>query len=1123
VRVLHNGRRWWYQPQAVLSEKSGLIEFPSVWFLGKVLRSHGYDHTTLENLSGRPVTSSSWRVGDIVIPRRTRSSDEADAEVRESCFGRIVAESSSSTSLSSQSRDEGTLTVEFVDSAFARAVGVQPSPQSDSSSFLDTRRVRIGKLAHFSFSAGTEFKTDRPVAVASVNDANCRDAFADLDPPDVGSISDRTRSDVAGLARLDRSSIEAVSKQCKRSSESLASLFSSGLPEAILAALTVAERQMNSLEPREDLPDKISAVGSLAAYIANELFSEKPKRDRPKLEEPDDGGAETDLSRRTDTRTRSRGISRRLSSAERRQHAREAAARRDSRGEGERNLGAQGLAASLQQRRSMLLSLMSRARRSNASYFNEMMEIGSGSMARDLALGQIPPPLGNLRGAQPFVFGPPSGLMPEGSWEEAAFNVAGLGIPGGTNDSADDDEGDAGGDDTPPLVRRDGMQSRSNLDSVLRCRGDPCRRPPAKGTATAHSAFLRHLVATGLILDSLSWVVASTQTGAMLRDVSDDDGTPILQVAVSFGCSPEVVKHLIACGAPVEESDMQKAATTNQPLVLASLLQHTSYPEGQINLDSCSAEVVCVLSEARERQEKLEKRMRDSAGEFMVSLVERLFYLARQRQSPASSRTVSEILIGNVLLQSLQRAQEADSSSAKMDGQQDSSDRSGRFTYSELSQAPHGLLGSLPETLLDKALFADVNNMTTFLLLVEDCLCSKDMSDAAAGLTFLSMLLDKFPKMRASPEIGRYGMKELVAFHDALASSRLAKILSQQIPDGTEASVTRPVRCPKKHTAVLHVTRHSSFRCDICGTGVDRGKAMHGCRECDWDACGDCTEKGQGGIVKLSAIKDLTITCKNLLSSESTAVDQDLSSLSVRLGMRDSEAVRDLVGMLSKPGRITMHEFISWILPSLHASCSGGSSSGGGDLLSFGSGHRSKKARVVDGAFHDGDGASFDSPEERLAFCKEVAGMVFQETPIYSRESDQRRPSREGSDEDADDPTKESGDTKRLRTDSIDTTGPSELLRRLHQILSLHESVSVVPTLTMKKPGSLGDQVAGDLQALTKPLEIELLPSSFGDKTVCQSQLVLQAEPLLSMADLQLHVLRTCRLNEPSYAEFCRS
>ena len=37
---------------------------------------------------------------------------------------------------------------------------------------------------------------------------------------------------------------------------------------------------------------------------------------------------------------------------------------------------------------------------------------------------------------------------------------------------------------------------------------------------------------------------------------------------------------------------------------------------------------------------------------------------------------------------------------------------------------------------------------------------------------------------------------------------------------------------------------------------------MHGCRECDWDACEDCTDKAEAGIVKWKYIKEKELNNK---------------------------------------------------------------------------------------------------------------------------------------------------------------------------------------------------------------------------------------------------------------------
>ena len=58
------------------------------------------------------------------------------------------------------------------------------------------------------------------------------------------------------------------------------------------------------------------------------------------------------------------------------------------------------------------------------------------------------------------------------------------------------------------------------------------------------------------------------------------------------------------------------------------------------------------------------------------------------------------------------------------------------------------------------------------------------------------------------------------------------------------------------HAASLHLTRHASFRCDVCGKGVQIGKVMFGCRRCDWDICEQCVDKREGGKWKWGWCRD---------------------------------------------------------------------------------------------------------------------------------------------------------------------------------------------------------------------------------------------------------------------------
>ena len=851
-----------------------------------------------------------------MIPKKLPADDEEKPTLNamDSCVARIVPETSGSLSSLAPHRDSGSVVVEFISRAFAQAVGIKAGLCSDAPTTLEIRRVRISKIVHSTVLYGS--LSERYIASSISPPRGDSEQLKDSthsrpeseSPFTKSNVSDKLRSEIAALARLERSASDAITKECRKNSDALASLFSAGLPEALIASIATAERQMNSLEPREDLPDRLSAFGRLVLSIAHQLFSESSGSRKAE-------SADTDsvASQRSSVSSRTRHARNRPSSAGLRYRLRDAASRREVAGGDDRGADA----SALRQRRSMLLSLMSRAsRRSNTGYLNELTHRGNGALARDLTLSQLAPTLGSLRGVPPFIFGPPNELMQEGSWGDPT--AAAASADGHNSDEAEETDDAMFGDQDPTAgAVESGTDLRASfLDSILRCSGDSSPRGLSgslKQGAATHSAFVRKLIASGILVDSDEWVKASVdaqgkkvqltslqRSSAILRNVMDEEGTPLLKLAISFGCSVSNLSFLIACGAPVGAEEIKKAAETNQPRALSLLLQHTSYSDGMIDLNQYTGEIAEVFARAKTRQEELHRKMRDAAGSFIVELLRKLLRLglsSRRNQTPRidmCSRAICEVLIGDVLLRALQRTEKnaSDPSQSDQETDHDTSDRTGRFSLehnsSEMSLAPQGLLGSLPRSVVGESLLSDSDHITTFLLLVEDYLCSREMSDTAAGLTFLSMLLAKFPQLRTWSEIDRFGITEFISYHDVLASNRIAEILSRQLTNRLDVSGSSArtreapmlssalksmrdsgggvVLCPKKHTAVLHITRHSSFRCDLCGNGVDRGRPMHGCRECDWDACEECTDKAESGLVKCTAIRALSSDCLRFLS-----------------------------------------------------------------------------------------------------------------------------------------------------------------------------------------------------------------------------------------------------------------
>jgi hypothetical protein len=681
-------------------------------------------------------------------------------------------------------------------------------------------------------------------------------------------------------------------------------------------------------------------------------------------------------------------------------------------------------------------------------------------------------------------------------------------------------------------------QMATFLDSILRCRirGETRELKTFPGSIP----FVRQLVSNGLLVNSFAWVKAcvdsqtkkshapATQKScSILNGLVDEEDNSILRIAVLLGCSPEILNFLIGRGAVVETNDLQKAAETDQAGSLALLLKHS--PAHLVRCPGFSQSVQDVLADAKARQEQLDLRMRDEVGGFMVQLLRRLLSFgltARRRSLPRvelCSKAIAEVLVGNSLLQSLLSPQR---SGKHLDHEMDSlaceneDDSAGRVVAND------GLLSVLPTDIVQQAYLSE-NYLPRFLALVEDFMCSKDMNDGAIGLSLLSTMLRRHPEVRRSDEVARFGMMKLIQFHEDLASSRLADIQRRQARAG--ASKNGPtVCCPSKHIATLFITRHSSFRCDICGNGVDRGRPMHGCRRCDWDACEVCTDKAQSGIVKCKAIKDLVSSTRRMLSDPTfsftdiagapRAIAHEFQELSARLLDRDTRALRDIGVMLLTPGKVSIHQIKTVFLPAFHAAYI---SSANEDHLHrkpvSPSARRCKKARVIDGL----SDLSLESPEDKLKFCVQSIRLLVTEDDRIGK----TRPTPLAANDDTEE-SRSSADHIHVYEVTF-SNAFQELLRRLHQILAMYERVESFDSApeyvsTVASP----DQKGSDLQNLTKPIELRLYSSSSSAPGVADEgppALTVQVEPLVPINDVSLQILRSCRLLDESFTRHCKT
>lgn len=321
---------------------------------------------------------------------------------------------------------------------------------------------------------------------------------------------------------------------------------------------------------------------------------------------------------------------------------------------------------------------------------------------------------------------------------------------------------------------------------------------------------------------------------------------------------------------------------------------------------------------------------------------------------------------------------------------------------------------------------------------------------------------------------------------------------------------------------------------------------MHGCRECDWDACEDCTDKAESGLVKCNAIREIACDCRKLLTAESSTDEKhessadsetkylrvisdlnkksawkDVENVSVRLLRYDRKAIRDLALMLRTPGAITIHQFQNLILPALHVACVGRD-----DCKEIGAGHKSKKARVAAQEYEKAESRKARKPEERTGFCMElVRAMILDvdETP-RKRDSIKMTGSEPNSGNESEDGEEGSGESENEQRQVVNEreiaffAEASELLRRLQQVLSLYENVNVSAVSGNKKTAA-----SGDMQSLTKSIELHLRPSTFDEaNSLVPSKLVLHSEPLVALEDIKRHILRCCGTIDPPYEAYCR-
>jgi len=1121
-----------------------LTDSAGVWFLKGILRSHAYDEKSLQLLVGKQLSSSSWKIGDMVAPKKLKyssGSDEIDSFGVDGAIGRIVHESPTSGSFPVRMRVSGSVNVVFVSKVFAESTSLATGSSFKEKPFaLESRKVSTSRLVYTSkfhglsvsqkSRKGTRLKTK----VAEDND----------EAMNTGDISDKVSSDFSRLTMLDVPAIERITKECDKTSTSLVALVEAGLPKFVLQALDHVMKNIQISENDESIAQAISSLGKLALRVAQKSF-------------PDDCCVSivTDQGNNQDKNQQlvaSDDFVSNLASNENRSPLDPERSDENPDSSSEEQSGHISRSSSLMQRRRMFLSLMSRARR-----------VGGDS-------------LGDIISREMHIL--PSLELSADSSEAlllAPHNAAENFEDGGSRLGESRLENSRPSECTTAVEDKSAPQyshEETLLDTVFRGRNNT--QPIAGNSFSIPSASVKSIVSMGILGNSLPWLRSFLESFAkkvprknsssefpLLENVLDDDGMPLLQLAITFGCSKAIIEELIRYGAPVRKNEVELAADLDLPDILSVLLLHYLYSDDVIDLEKCSPAIAEVILDAKQRQDDQNKKLRIEASSFLVSFTQKLVQISlkrRQQQQQNGSdilgRTIACALVGNIELCALRMSRQR-----KPQG----SSRQNKGAASDIHVAgmdPYGLLQVLPLSILGQCLSEEPSHLTNLLLLIEDFLCSKGINDGCVGLTLLLTLIQRFPPLKLSSEMERYGFAELVDSHAALSLNRLTEISSRVAKRNSNKNKTdddifsapEVMFCPKKHTASLHVTRHSSFRCDLCGVGVKCGAIMHGCRKCDWDACEACTDKVEGGIMKWKFVRELSSRCQQLLSRDTILQEDsntreeyriwttkmieglkqldktsDVNTLSIRLLQQDPDAIRGLADMLEEKGRITMHQFLMIILPALHSTLMGKSLSND----QSDSGRRTKKPRVA-GIESRANGGSVDTRDvERLEFAQEILKTLVNNSSHVldladSLEEDQTDDFIQDVDGNVanDFGFRIHSEPKTKKNETLSGKNLPELLRRLHQVLALHEDVS---TLSVLHYGHNNDISPGNLRSLKEPIKLRLrhIKSIATERQTMDQDsqhISIFCEPLVSIKDLSRQILKIASKTHPDYGEFCR-
>lgn len=273
---------------------------------------------------------------------------------------------------------------------------------------------------------------------------------------------------------------------------------------------------------------------------------------------------------------------------------------------------------------------------------------------------------------------------------------------------------------------------------------------------------------------------------------------------------------------------------------------------------------------------------------------------------------------------------------------------------------------------------------------------------------------------------------------------------------------------------------------------------MHGCRQCDWDACEDCTDRFETGLVKCTALQELSAHCLGLLEHGSEIMSPEAKEVKTIIALlleRNERSLADLACLLNQNGgsAVSVHQFINEILPALHS-------------VVVQNAEMSKERKVKKAKVDGTEPGSQDNRSAHFAFLEKALKLL-----VEHNETDRRT----------------SLEVASMKSETDDNTGneskpnisfcpgASEILRRLHQVLSFRENTDEhVPSGKTSK--------SDDLQSLKKPFVLHLVPFPGASDQVGVIRAIIHAEPLITISVLKDQIIRSHRFLNPEYKLFCQ-